>query len=92
VPSLKKLEEKYGADINFVSVALFCKKEDWEKMATGFDLKHNMFLDKNEEEKIKKYDIKFIPRYIVLDKDLKVIDANAPRPSSGELQKYFSLE
>ena len=48
-----------------------------------------MFLGKEEEKQISNYDVKFIPRYIVLDKNQKVIDALAPRPSSGDLQKYF---
>ena len=89
MPSFKALEEKYGSDINFVSVGLYCENEKWVQMATDYAFKNNMFLGKEEEKQIKGYDVKFIPRYIVLDKDLKVIDALAPRPSSGDLQKYF---
>lgn len=89
MPSFKALEEKYGTDINFVSVGLFCENEKWVKMATDYGFKNNMFLGKEEEKQISNYDVKFIPRYIVLDKNQKVIDALAPRPSSGDLQKYF---
>lgn len=90
-PSMKKLEEQYGATINFLSVGVSCEKDDWTKMAADLNFKHNMFLGKEEAKEIKsKYSIKFIPRYIVVDKDLKIIDANGPRPSSGNLQKYFT--
>lgn len=90
-PSMKKLEEQYGATINFLSVGLSCDKDAWTKMATELNFKHNMYLGKEEAKEITtKYAITSVPRYIVVDKDLKIIDANGPRPSSGNLQKYFT--
>ncbi|MBK6834709.1 MAG: TlpA family protein disulfide reductase [Bacteroidetes bacterium] len=92
MPSLKELEEKYGEQINFVSVALYCKKDDWLKMATKLGFKNNIYLSKEDEKQIEGYSVGFIPRYLVIDENLKVIDAHAPRPSSGDLQKYFKLK
>lgn len=92
MPSLKDLEEKYGEQINFVSVALYCKKEDWLKMGTKLGFKNNIYLSKEDEKQIEGYSVGFIPRYLVIDENLKVIDAHAPRPSSGDLQKYFKLK
>jgi len=89
VPSFKELEEKYGTTVNFVSVGLYCEKKDWEKMATGFGLKNNLFIAKEAEKQLAEYQINFIPRYIVVDENLNIIDALAPRPSSGELQRFF---
>ena len=42
-----------------------------------------MFVNKAGEAQIKDWKVQFIPRYIVLDKDLKVVDANAARPSGN---------
>lgn len=90
IPSFKELEEKYGSKINFVSVGLYCEKKDWTKMATNFGLKNNLYIAKEGEKQLKDYEIRFIPRYIVVDADLKIVDALAPRPSSGDLQKLFN--
>jgi len=29
-------------------------------------------------------DVKYIPRYVIIDKEGKIVNANAPRPSSPE--------
>lgn len=89
MPSMQELEKKYGEKINFVSVALWCDKEGWKTMATDYGFKYNMFLDKGEEKQIKDYAVQFVPRYVVIDKDQKILDADAPRPSSGSLEQYF---
>ena len=90
IPSFKALEEKYGSTVNFVSVGLYCEKKDWTKMATDFGLKNNLYIAKEGEKQLKEYDIRYIPRYIVVDANLKIVDALAPRPSSGDLQKLFN--
>lgn len=88
-PAYKELEEKYGDDVNFVSVGVYCKEEDWKKMAEEEGFKHNIFISKEEQDQISKYEVKTIPRYLVLDENFKLIDADAPRPSSGKLQNYW---
>ena len=88
-PAYKKLEEKYGEEINFVSVGVFCKEEEWKKMASKEGFKNNIFLSKEVQDQIKELRVDFIPRYIVLDENHKIIDAMAPRPSSGKLQGYW---
>lgn len=89
MPSLHKLEEKYGKDIAFVGVGVFCKQDAWAGMAEDFEIKNNIYLSKENMAQIEKYQVQFIPRYIVIDENFKIIDADAPRPSSGELEKYF---
>jgi thiol-disulfide isomerase/thioredoxin len=86
MPSFKILEEKYGKDVNFVSLGLYCKEDAWKKMATDLGFKNNMYVSKETQDQVKAWDIKYIPRYVVLDKDFKVVDAKAPRPSSGDLE------
>ena len=89
MPAFKVLEEKYGKDINFVSVGLYCKQDGWNKMATDLGFENNIYLDKKGEPQIKNWAVNFIPRYIVLDKDFKIVNADAPVPSSGDLEELL---
>ena len=86
MPSFKVLEEKYGKDVNFVSIAVWCEKPGWVEMANDLGFENNMFLARGEETQVKDWHLKFIPRYVVIDKDFKVVDAHAPVPSSGGLE------
>jgi thiol-disulfide isomerase/thioredoxin len=88
-PAYKELEEKYGEDVNFVSVGVYCKEEDWKKMAKEEGFKNNIFISKETQDQISKYEVKTIPRYLVLDENFNLIDADAPRPSSGKLESYW---
>jgi len=88
-PAYKELEKKYGEDINFVSVGVYCKEDAWRKMATNEGFSHNIFLSKKVAKQIKDYQVKTIPRYLVLNEKFELIDADAPRPSSGKLQQYW---
>lgn len=88
-PAYKVLEEKYGEDINFVSVGVYCEEEAWKEMATKEGFSHNIFLSKKNAKQIKDYEVRTIPRYLVLNENFELIDADAPRPSSGKLQQYW---
>lgn len=88
-PAYKELEEKYGDDVNFVSVGVYCKEDDWRKMAKEEGFKHNIFISKEEQGQISEYEVNTIPRYLVIDENFNLIDADAPRPSSGKLQSYW---
>jgi thiol-disulfide isomerase/thioredoxin len=92
IPSLKKVEEKYhGKNIEFVSISIDVAKdhEKWksfvaEKQLGGVQL----FADKDwNSDFIKAYGIKGIPRFILIDPSGKIVKADAPRPSSPDLQK-----
>lgn len=89
MPAFKELEEKYGEDVNFVSLGLYCKEDAWKEMATDLGFKNNMYVSKETQDQVKPWNVKFIPRYVVLDNDFKVVDALAPRPSSGDLEKLI---
>ncbi|MEY3237617.1 MAG: hypothetical protein RI883_1718 [Bacteroidota bacterium] len=92
MPSLKVLEEKYGKNVNFVSVGVYNddkNKESWFKMAKDFGFEKVMYISREDILQIAAYSVEFIPRYIVVDENLKIVDAMAPVPSSGELEKYF---
>ena len=88
-PAYKELEEKYGEEINFVSVGVFCSEDDWREMATDEGFMHNIFLSKEAAQQIAPYEVNSIPRYLVINENFELIDADAPRPSSGELEAYW---
>ena len=88
-PAYKELEKKYGKDVYFVSVGTYCKEKEWNKMASDEGFEHNIYLSKEAEKQIAAYQVKYIPRYLVIDENFTLIDANAPRPSSGELEQYW---
>ncbi len=88
-PAYKELEEKYGNDVHFVSVGIMCKEEAWRKMAREEGFKNNMFISEEEMDQISKYEVNAIPRYFVIDKNFNLINENAPKPSSGDLQNYW---
>ena len=89
MPHLKTLEDKYGDKVNFVSIGTWCKEDAWKEMAKEWGFKHNMFVSEEKADQLKQYMVNYIPRYMVIDKNLKIVSIDAPRPSSGELEKLF---
>lgn len=90
IPSLKKVEKQYhGKDIQFLSISI--DKEDayekWKEMITEKELGGIQLLADNnwDSQFVQDFMIKGIPRFILLDKEGNIINANAPRPSSDQL-------
>lgn len=83
-PYLHELETAYSDRFNFVSVGVWCKEDEWKKMATEQGFKLNIFLDKEEADKLKApYLLTSIPRYMLLDAKGNLINVNASRPTTG---------
>jgi len=89
MPAYKELEDKYGEEIIFISLGVYSEKKSWKKMAIDLDFKHNIFVNKEGYSQFDDWMVNYIPRYVVLDKEFKIVDADAPRPSSGELEKLI---
>ncbi len=89
IPSLKKLEKDFvGKDIEFVSICKSDSKERWIKMVKEKKLGGiQLFAEDENISFFKDYSVEGIPRFILIDKDGKIIDANAKRPSNPELKK-----
>ena len=90
IPSLKKLEKDFhNKNIEFVSISIDRKKdhEKWKKMIVSKELEGlQLFADDNWNSKfIKDYMIKGIPRFILIDPQGNIINANAKRPSNEKL-------
>ncbi len=85
IPFLKTLEEKmHGKNIVFVSLSVDKDKAQWEEFIkknamTGIQL-HN-----GGDRKLSEiFDVKFIPRFILIGPDGKTVNPQAERPSSGD--------
>ena len=91
IPSLKSIEEKYhGKKIAFVSISVDVAKdhEKWQNFVKDKQLGGiQLFADNNwNSDFIKAFAINSIPRFILIDPDGKVVDADVMRPSNPELQ------
>lgn len=96
IPSLKKLQKKYkGKNVQFISISIDepKDKDKWKQFVTEHNLTGiQLWMDNENVEKLfSAFNIKTIPRFIVLDPNGKVVDANAPRPSETKMiNKLFS--
>ncbi len=95
IPFLKEMDEEYhGKNIAFVSLSIdkMEHKDKWLKMIKDEDLKGIQILaDKDwNSEFVTAYNIKGIPRFILIDKEGNILDSNAPRPSDPYLKEVLS--
>ncbi len=95
IPHLKKIEEKFhGKDIEFVSISVDAMKdhEKWKKFVTDNNLGGiQLFADNDwKSQFVEEYNIQGIPRFILIDKEGKVVEASAPRPSSPALEEQLN--
>lgn len=68
----------------FLALSTDDNSKAWKKMLD--DHKGENFYENGLAESVDAYNINFIPRFIVIDKDFKIVNAFAPLPSSGELE------
>ncbi|MFB6342727.1 TlpA family protein disulfide reductase [Saccharicrinis sp. FJH62] len=99
IPFLKKLQSDLkDKDIAFVNVSIDPDKTDWEDMIKKEDLQgYQLFADKAGESTIAQdYIVDGIPRFILIDKQGKIINADATRPSDPTtletLSKYANMK
>ena len=78
-----------GKNIVFVSISCDKDKEAWEKMVkekemSGIQLHAGMDMDL-----VNSYKIEFIPRFILVDPEGKVVNVEMPKPSNPEMEKML---
>ena len=94
IPFLQKIEEKYhGKNIEFVSISIDVQKdfEKWKKFVSDKQLGGiQLFADKDwNSDFVKNLNITGIPRFILIDPNGKIVNADAERPSSPKLGELF---
>ena len=88
IPALKELEKKFhGKDVAFVSISIDQNKDEWKEFVKSEDLKGVQLFAENafDSQFIQDYGIRQIPTFIIVDKEGKIVNADAPRPSSDEI-------
>ena len=82
MPYLKALEEEFAdAHIVFLGLSIDKDKEAWEKMARTGDLTGVQLYLGTQSKFQEAYEIDGIPRFILLDKDGRIISNDMTRPS-----------
>lgn len=95
IPSLKKIEEEYK-DKNLVVVSMSIDelkdKEKWRNFVIDENLQGVQIFAENawNSDFVKAYEIKGIPRFILIGPEGKVISPDAPRPSDPKLIELFN--
>ena len=88
IPALTELTNKFKS-IAFINISVDepNEKDKWEEVIQSKNLKSiQLYANKNwNSEFIKQYMIKGVPRYILIDPKGKIMNANAPRPSSKKI-------
>ncbi len=93
IPDSKKLQQQYaGKNIVFVNISTDAVVSDWQKAAQeeGIGTPDSYLLLKADRSPlVKRYSIYSIPRYMLVGKNGKMINANAPRPSEPKLKQMI---
>ncbi|SMO56343.1 TlpA family protein disulfide reductase [Solitalea koreensis] len=95
LPFLKKLEEElHDKNIAFVSVTMdqTKDKDKWLKMISDMQLGGIQLFGGPQNELLDFYQIATIPRFMVFDREGKIVNVNSPRPSQPELKELLLKE
>ncbi len=85
LPEYIRLHSEYkGKDIAFVSISLDENKKNWEKSILEHKPEYISLIAENgwNSKVSKAYQISGIPTFVLIDREGKIIDTQAPRPSS----------
>lgn len=93
IPDSKKLQQQYtGKNIAFVNISTDAVVSDWQKAVQeeSIDTPESYLLLKSDQSPlVKRYSIYSIPRYMLVGKNGKIINTDAPRPSEPKLKQLI---
>ena len=89
IPFMEKLVKRYAGNpnIEFISISLDDKADRWKKKLEADKPEWAQFIapDGLNSTLCKEYQITGIPRFMLFDKEGKIINTSAPRPSSDDI-------
>ena len=93
IPHLEKMQETLkDANVAFVSISVDNTKEPWLQMVEEKDLKGTQLHEGSSADQIKsEYLVYSIPRFVIIDPEGKIVDAQAPRPSGDATEVLQQL-
>lgn len=91
IPYLKKIEEYYkGKNICFVGINILDTEEDWKNTVKGQNLPGiQLHAPDPKVAFFKDYLVRGIPRYILIDKEGRILNCNAVRPLDSKVKDQF---
>ena len=85
---LRKLYQ--GKDVAFVYLAYNDTESSWEKAVREENLStietNYLILNSKNSKILENINLRLIPRYIIIDKNGKLVEMNAPRPSDKQIK------
>lgn len=93
IPFLQKVEEQFhGKNIEFVSISLDRQEDyfEWKEMVADKNLSGTQLYAGDDKTFADAYKVSSIPRFILVDKEGKIVNANAPRPSDPKLVELLN--
>lgn len=91
IPYLKELEKKmHGKNIEFVSISVDDRVSDWKNKVNHEKLKGIQLNYKKDDAFLRAYNVRGIPRFILLDKEGKIVNPDMTRPSNSSTYKFLS--
>jgi thiol-disulfide isomerase/thioredoxin len=92
-PNFTKLEEEFKSRGDVVFVGISCdgaaKKKPWKQFVARKGYTSIELLQEPNDEMAKYYDISGIPRFMIFDKEGKIVTVDAPRPSNPALKELI---
>ncbi|MGY5847798.1 redoxin domain-containing protein [Salegentibacter sp. HM20] len=91
LPAFKRMAEKYE-DIEFVSISIDRKKdyERWKRVIKKYGLTNTQLIAYDNSDFQKHYAVVEIPRYILIDKEGKIVSLDAPKPSNVDFERVLN--
>lgn len=91
IPYMQELERTLGNDmVEFVAISVDEDVDSWKAALARHNMKGYQFIAPPELSIILR--VRSIPRYIIFDKEGKILYPNAPRPSSGGMIRKILSE
>lgn len=94
MPASKKLSEELENDsISIIYLSIDKKIENWKKSATRLGLDDNpnslLVVNTDSSQFLQEINLGTIPRYLILNKEGKLLQSNAPSPSSEQIREVL---
>lgn len=91
IPYLNKMEHQFkNKDIQFISICMTDKSKKWKNLVNKNKIRGLNLITGKDYAISDFYNIRFIPRYVLIDKQGNILNSSAPRPSDTELESLLN--
>ncbi|HSC52205.1 MAG TPA: TlpA disulfide reductase family protein [Phnomibacter sp.] len=88
-PALKKIVESYESrsDVQFLSISIDKASSDWKKAVRDDQMHWLQLIDDNNQSMSNALFVQSVPRYVIVNKEGKIVTFDGPRPRETEKVK-----